>query len=104
MNEVYINANFSKKMIANVKQIGQMGDKKFIHVPPGDAKNHDNFPSNLRKGPKINYRQKEGEHTCMVFFLLVLCIILEKSSMSLIFSISTRQLWIIKMLLDAFQK
>ena len=67
LDEAYVLENFSKEIIADVRQMGIMGAKKFIPVSPGAPKKHENFPSHLRKGPKIKYRQKEGEHTCMVY-------------------------------------
>ena len=67
LDEDFVIGNFSQEIIADVKKMGIQGDKKFIDVPPGDAKTHEVFPKYFEKGPIMKYRQKEGERTCMVY-------------------------------------
>ena len=67
LDEEFVLTNFSREIIADVKRHGMQGDKKFIDVPPGDAKKQDHYLEHLQKGAKMKYRQKEGEHTCLVF-------------------------------------
>ena len=38
LDEKYVLDNFTEDIIADVKKIALMGDKKFIDIPPGDAK------------------------------------------------------------------
>jgi len=63
----YVNNNFSAGLVADVKAIGIKGEKKYIPIPPGDAKPRSSFPEHLQKGPKIKYKQAEDQNTCLVY-------------------------------------
>ena len=63
----YVENNFLEELIADIKNWGSKGDKKYIPIPPGDAKPRYTFPEHLQKGPEIKYKQEEGQNTCLVF-------------------------------------
>ena len=54
-------------MVADVKAFATKGDKKYIPIPPGDAKPRSSFPTHLQKGPKMKYKQAEDQNTCLVY-------------------------------------
>ena len=92
LDEKYVLDNFTEDIIADVKKIALMGDKKFIDIPPGDAKKQEIFPANLEKGPKMKQGRIQ-ESICVWFILLqVHCITLEKNKMLLKFMKSQRNL------------
>ena len=50
----------------HAKCMAVQGHKKFIEVPPGDNKVHQDFPENLEKGTIIHYRQPVNEWICLI--------------------------------------
>jgi len=46
--------------------MSKQGFKKFIAIPPGDSKEHQEFPEDMKKGKIIHYRQPSGERICLV--------------------------------------
>ena len=64
MKDEWVNQNFEEPFLRQAKC--STGYKNpFLHVPPGDSKSHKKV--NPTKGPKLHYRQMEGERTCMVY-------------------------------------
>ena len=49
-----------------VKRCATQNSKKWIHIPPGDYKEHTEFPEDLEQGVPIHYRQPAGERVCLV--------------------------------------
>ena len=76
----FVADNFSPGFISQVKHLGsQKGRGSYIQVPPGDSKRHTasleaaeesgkdpNGKLESESIPKIHYRQKEGDRTCLV--------------------------------------
>lgn len=56
----------STHFLEQVKRMSTKGRKKFVGVPPGDAKMHSSFPQGLSKGPEIKYKQSNEERICLV--------------------------------------
>ena len=67
LDELFVNYNFPEHLIADVKAFGEKGEKKYIPIPPGEAKPCSSFPDHLQKGPPMKYKQKEDQNTCLVF-------------------------------------
>ena len=55
-----------KAFLQQVKNLCKNKSKRFVAVPPGDNKTHDNVPSHLQTGPRIEYKQ-EDNRTCLTF-------------------------------------
>jgi len=56
----------SQKFLDHVKWQSARGTKKYIEVPPGDSKMHEEFPEDLEKGALIQYRQPQKIRICFV--------------------------------------
>ena len=67
LDELFVKDNFPEHLIADVKTFGEKGEKKYIPIPPGEAKPCSSFPDHLLKGPPMKYKQKEDQNTCLVF-------------------------------------
>ena len=57
--------NFSKEYLETIKQRGCTGNKGFIAIPPGDFKNHEEYPADLIRGPPNHYWQADNTRTCL---------------------------------------
>ena len=65
LSKEWVEASFDKFYLMQVRS--SSGESSFLKIPPGDDQNSSVMVSG--EGPKINYRQKEDERTCMVYSL-----------------------------------
>jgi hypothetical protein len=60
----WVEKNFDHNFLIQVKN--RSGDNNaFVSIPPGDSRSHSK--TIITGGPRIHYKQKEGERTCMVY-------------------------------------
>ena len=63
----FVQANFTQGYIDQVKHLCKSKSKRWVAIPPGDAKTHENVPDHLQSGPTIKYRQTMEERYCLVY-------------------------------------
>ena len=74
LNDDFVSKNFSKTLIDHIKHVGEHAKNMlagYVQVPPGDSRQSTITTKGLKTSssflPKIHYRQKEGERTCLIF-------------------------------------
>ena len=60
-------ANLTPGCLHQVKHLSKNKNAKWISVPPGADKHHENAPEHLQTGPEVKYRQSKGERYCLVY-------------------------------------
>jgi hypothetical protein len=56
----------SEKFLEQVKRFSLMKSQGFVNITPGASRAHGEVPDELLTGPPIQYRQMEGQRTCLV--------------------------------------
>ncbi|HEY9301930.1 MAG TPA: hypothetical protein VIQ31_37305, partial [Phormidium sp.] len=64
--EEILKESVTTEFLELVKRCGSQSTKKWVHIPPGDSKEHAEFPKDLEQGVPIHYRQPAGERVCLV--------------------------------------
>jgi hypothetical protein len=51
--------------LKQVKREGINNSQRFVDIPPGDYREHHEYPKDLKKGPEQHYWQQEKTRTCL---------------------------------------
>jgi hypothetical protein len=63
----FVKANFTSGYLDQVKHLSKHKNARWISIPPGADKLHENAPEYLQTGPEVKYRQTKGERFCLVY-------------------------------------
>ena len=61
----YLRGILDELFLEHVKRRGINNCRAFVDIPPGDYREHDEYPKDLVKGPEQHYWQQEKTRTCL---------------------------------------